>query len=205
MRPSSPISSPIKNVSAISQGFRSSPRCPRWLGSILISMAAMSFVRDWNPSIYPGSFRNWARFRSNRTSPPNPWNIPFRGVMQKTPISVLKNDYCRRQLESWQTIRQPQLWDRYVLSMENRLAKFLSSQTVQMFMGLKHGNIAPLKIMDEGATVLICLGASPFLDPKSANVFASLFFYTYFWAAMVRAERAFRIGVTPLRHLLICD
>jgi hypothetical protein len=103
-------------------------------------------------------------------------------------IRHISNSYIRRHWQRMQAIKSFDEWDKNVLSTENRLMRFLGSQTIRRFMGLTTGNINLLEAMNSGKIVLINLADTSALARDEARVFASLFLNQFFEAAMMRAE-----------------
>jgi hypothetical protein len=81
-------------------------------------------------------------------------------------------------------------WRDYVLSTENRLARFLSSTAIRRFMGLAEHTLNLEKAMNEGQIILVNLGFSDCLPTDAARVFASLLINEFFETAMRRSNRA---------------
>jgi hypothetical protein len=107
-----------------------------------------------------------------------------------------------RRLVQTKTFRE---WRDFVLSTENRLGRFLGSQTVRRFMGLTDGNLDLLEAMDQGHIVLINLGSSGYLDREAARVFASLLLNEFFETAMLRATEAEKLDKKPSTYMLYLD
>ena len=75
-------------------------------------------------------------------------------------------------------------WNTNTLSTQNRLTRFLGSNSVRRFLGLKSGTLDIFKEMQQGSIILVNLGASDSLDKESAAVFGSLFLNELFESAM---------------------
>ena len=103
---------------------------------------------------------------------------------------VTQDSYTAQQWRRLQRIKTDRDWEQMVLSTQNRLARFVSSRSIQRFMGLTEPVIDLIDCMDNRKIVLIDLSASKFLDREAARVFASLLLYQLFHTAMLRAEQA---------------
>lgn len=119
-------------------------------------------------------------------------------------VRVISDPYIRQQWQQLSHIKSFRDWKEFVLSTENRLARFLGSKTIKRFMGMKTGNLNILEAMDEGKIVLVNLGTSGFLDRESARVFASLMLNEFFETAMLRADQA-AAGDEPKAFSLYLD
>jgi hypothetical protein len=103
---------------------------------------------------------------------------------------IVSDTYIRDRWEEVERLaRSHRDWQQFALSTNNRVARFLSSRGIRRFIGLRSGNLDLMEIMDQGKILLVNLGASDFLDRKSAKVFAALFLNEFFETAMRRAER----------------
>lgn len=118
---------------------------------------------------------------------------------------VMTADSRVRSQWAWlQEIRTTREWNEVVLSTENRLTRFLGSQTIRRFFGLTDGCLDFLELMDRGAIVLVNLGDSDSLSREEARVFAALLLNEFFEAAMRRAA-ALRPGDRPRPYVLVLD
>ena len=118
-------------------------------------------------------------------------------------ISVIRDPYIQSQWTQFQEIKTPREWREWTLSTENRLSRFLASRGIMRFMGLPQ-TIDLVEAMDEQKIILINLGYSDFLHRPEARVFASLFLYQFFDAAMKRANRSIA-GTKPKTYVLALD
>ena len=94
----------------------------------------------------------------------------------------------RAQWRHLQRIDSVNDWDRHVLSTDNRLTRFLTSQTIKRFMGMADHNLSLMDAMEEGTILLVNLGQSDYLSPEEARLFAALFLNEVFETAMRRAS-----------------
>lgn len=120
-------------------------------------------------------------------------------------IEVLSS---RRSKQGWRRLQMMKSfrdWDAMVLSTENRISRFLGSNSIRRFMGLPSGNIDLREIMDQGNILLVNLGSSQFLDREAAKVFASLFLNEFLETSMVRASDFRRRSEKPPTFLLYLD
>jgi hypothetical protein len=118
-------------------------------------------------------------------------------------IKVIQDPYIKAQWREVQSIKGAREWREWMMSTENRLTRFLASRGVMRFMGLPQG-INLMKIMDSGGIILVNLGETDYLHRPEARVFASLFLYEFFGAAMRRANRSLR-GGKPRLFTLVLD
>lgn len=95
----------------------------------------------------------------------------------------------RAQWKHLQRIKNLSDWDRHVLSTDNRLTRFLTSQTIRRFMGMADHNLNLMDAMEHGSIVLVNLAQSDFLSTEEARLFAALFLNEFFETAMRRASR----------------
>jgi len=95
----------------------------------------------------------------------------------------------RGQWQHLQRIKDLTDWDHHVLSTDNRLTRFLTSQTIKRFMGLADHNLNLMDAMEQGTIILVNLAQSDFLSPEEGRLFAALFLNEFFEAAMRRAGR----------------
>jgi hypothetical protein len=114
------------------------------------------------------------------------------------------DSWVRSQWNWLQEIRSSREWNEVVLSTENRLSRFLGSQTIKRFCGLTDGCLDFLEVMEKGTIVLVNLGDSDFLSREEARVFAALLLNEFFEAAMRRAA-ALRTGEKPRQYVLVLD
>lgn len=98
----------------------------------------------------------------------------------------LSDPYLQRQLAVMNSAKTLKEWEGHTLSLQNRLGRFLTSQTVKRFVGLK-STFNLQEAVERGAIILLNLGHSPYLSRESAKVFASLFLSEFFEIAMQRA------------------
>lgn len=116
----------------------------------------------------------------------------------------VRDHFIRGEWEELQQIKQMKEWKDEVLSTKNRLVRFVGSTAVRRFMGLSHGNIDLMEVMDNNKILLVNLGFSDFLDREAARVFASLFLNEFFETAMRRASRS-AAGEKPTTFVLYLD
>jgi hypothetical protein len=127
-----------------------------------------------------------------------------RSELREYALKQATDRYYQDELE-WLNSHSPRDWNNVVLSSENRIGKFLGSSGIRRFMGLKDHNIDLRSVMDEGAILLVNLGASQRLDRESAKVFASLLLHQFFETAMDRANEATLKGEKPNHFILYLD
>lgn len=113
-----------------------------------------------------------------------------RPELREFALKVTNHPYIKDQLQDLQYYKTVKDWREFVLSTENRLGRFLGSDSIRRFMGLAEGNLDLLEAMDQGKIVLVNLGSSGFLDREAARVFASLLLNEFFETAMLRAKLA---------------
>jgi hypothetical protein len=104
-------------------------------------------------------------------------------------VSVISDPFIKQQWKELQYVKTLKDWHGHVLSTNNRLGRFLGSQAVKRFIGIKENALDISELMEQGAILLVNLGHSGHLDRQAAGVFASLFLNEFFEAAMRRAER----------------
>jgi len=120
-------------------------------------------------------------------------------------IRVVSDDRTKDQLRRFQQIKSSSDWDEKVLSIDNRLVRFVGSLAIRRFMGLKEHNIDLLDIMDSGKILLVNLGESEHLDRQAATVLASLLLYEFMDAGMRRVVRARGTGDKPKIYPVYLD
>ncbi len=137
---------------------------------------------------------------------PNAANLldPERKDLRAYAIQKASEHYIKQHWRRLQQIKSIKDWEDKVLSIENRLARFIGSKGVKRFMGLTYNNLDLMDIMDSGKILLVNLGASDFLDEEAARVFASLFLYEFMHTAMRRANRSLT-GEKPQHFILYLD
>lgn len=109
--------------------------------------------------------------------------------LRELALKEIPETRVRVHLQKLQKITSSREWKEDVLSLDNRLTRFLGSQTIQRFIGLKENNIDLMDVMDKGTIVLVNLADSDFLSRDEARVIATWFLSDFFDAAMRRAER----------------
>jgi hypothetical protein len=102
--------------------------------------------------------------------------------------SRTKDTRVRAQWQHLQRMTKISDWDHHVLSTDNRLTRFLTSQTIRRFMGMGDHNLNLMDAMEQGNIVLVNLAQSDFLSPEEARLFAALFLNEFFETAMRRAS-----------------
>lgn len=107
--------------------------------------------------------------------------------LRRFAMQRISDPYVKQQWQQLLEIKNFRDWREFVLSTENRLARFLSSTTIKRFMGLADGNINVLDEMNQGSIILVNLGPSGYLDREAARVFASLLLNEFFESTMLRA------------------
>ena len=85
-----------------------------------------------------------------------------------------------------QNITTTREWNDIVLSTDNRLTRFLTSNTIKRFMGLTEGNIDLMEAMERGYIVLVNLADTDFLSREEARLLSALFLNQFFETAMRR-------------------
>jgi Helicase HerA, central domain/TraM recognition site of TraD and TraG len=116
-------------------------------------------------------------------------------------LSILtepEDEFVREDLEELKQSRTPKEWNDKVLSTKNRFARFVGHSGLQIFLGLKEGNVNIRELVDRNAIVLVNLARSGHLDSEPARVFASLLLNEFREAAMLRAG-------TKKHFLLVLD
>lgn len=118
-------------------------------------------------------------------------------------IDIIHDPHIQNLYRELQSIKSAREWREWMLSTENRLTRFLASKGVLRFLGLPQ-TIDLMEAMEKSKIVLVNLGYSDFLHRPEARVFASLFLYQFFDAAMRRANRS-PTGERPRLFTLILD
>ncbi len=119
----------------------------------------------------------------------------------------LTSNLSQRMLRSeWQGIsklRTPRQFSEEMLSTRNRLLRFLCSEQICRFMGLRENNINLREIMNEGKILLVNLAPSGELSPENAKVFGTLLVNEIFQEAKKRERGKF--GESPKPFYLYID
>ncbi len=105
-------------------------------------------------------------------------------------MSLATDSHIRGGWRRLQRITNDKDWDHDVLSTDNRLTRFLTSQTIKRFMGLHDHNLDLMNEMEQGSVILVNLAPhSDYLSREEARLFAALFLNEFFETAMRRAAR----------------
>ncbi len=126
-------------------------------------------------------------------------------ALRQRAIETVSDDHIKSQFQEWQSIKSEKEWRDTFLSLKNRLDRFLADKGVKRFMGLPEAGIDLMEAMDRGYIVLVNLGHSDYLDRTSARIFASLFLYELFEAAMRRVKNARKTGKKPKLFMAFLD
>ena len=111
------------------------------------------------------------------------------GKLRDYAASRTTDTRIRAHWQHLQRIKNISDWDHHVLSTDNRLTRFLTSQTIRRFMGMADHNLNLMDAMEQGNIVLVNLAQSDFLSTEEARLFAALFLNEFFETAMRRAAR----------------
>jgi len=85
-------------------------------------------------------------------------------------------------------LKTPRQFSEEMLSTRNRLLRFLCSEQICRFMGLRENNINLREIMDEGKILLVNLAPSDDLSPENARLFGTLLVNEIFQEAKRRGR-----------------
>jgi hypothetical protein len=94
-------------------------------------------------------------------------------------------EYLRTQWKVLQYTHSLREWEGKVLSTQNRLGRFLSSQSIVRFTGLPRPSLSIADCIRQKAIILVNLKPSDYLDPESSKVFAALLLSEFLDAAMM--------------------
>lgn len=103
-------------------------------------------------------------------------------------IRITEDSWVREQWRELQHVKSLREWREQVLSVNNRLGRFVGSDAVKRFTGLRTGNLDLRYVLDSGAILLVNLGKSDYLPTAAGRVFGALLLNQFFAEAMRRAD-----------------
>lgn len=166
--------------------------------SVQVSRRVDATIRPWgvtNTDLTP-TFSRICRILytfmiENRETLPNAASLlHFKNkALRELAGGKITDSFIKAEWDELQAITKNQDWKNEVLSTKNRLMRFVGSQSIRRFMGLRDGNLDLMEIMEKGHILLVNLGSSDYLDREAARVFASLLLNEFFETAMRRATR----------------
>lgn len=118
-------------------------------------------------------------------------------------IAKIENDLIRREWQEISDLPRARDFRDEILSAKNRMFRFLTSQTLMRFLGVKGKTIDLHEAMNQGQIVLVNLARSPYLSAENARVFGSLLVNQFFQAALKRKKDIY--GQKPKPYYLYLD
>jgi len=127
----------------------------------------------------------------------------FEDDVRKFLTSDISKQIIRDEWKGISLAKTPKQFDDQILSTKNKLFRFLCSDQIKRFMGLKTPNIDLGRIMDEGKILLVNLAESDHLSRDNARLFGALLVNEFFQLAKRRRKDEW--GDSPRPFYLYID